>query len=409
MKLNWPTLSRALSEHGEHKRPRLRAGAVALVSMSVLTFFATTSGASGITTTPKVVSHSSLSKAAVKVLTADINGASSLRTKFAVPGPGIKASSLKGKTVFYIPLTLAIPEFAALGDALDAAFAKLGVHVVSCSGDTNPSTVNSCINEAIAEKAAGVFTFTIPPQLDAAGFASLQSHHIPVEIGAELPPTASQGNDALSYQSDGLSVYSLAADWIILNSKGNANILADEQNDSSSQVYYMQLALNQFTKYCPKTCHVTLLKTPSADVSTISSDVSAALASHTDINYAFVQYDDVLPNIMAGIQSAGDSSKIKIASTTSLLSALQLMKQGKSEYADAGSSLPYNGFAYADQLVRMILNKPILSRYAIPVRVFTRSNVGSVALTTAASDDGSWFSTFGYVAMFTKLWGVNTK
>jgi hypothetical protein len=41
----------------------------------------------------------------------------------------------------------------------------------------------------------------------------------------------------------------------------------------------------------------------------------------------------------------------------------------------------------------------------IPVRLFTRANVGGLALTPAAEESGGWFGPPDYVRQYERLWG----
>jgi hypothetical protein len=42
----------------------------------------------------------------------------------------------------------------------------------------------------------------------------------------------------------------------------------------------------------------------------------------------------------------------------------------------------------------------------IPIRLFTRTNVGDLALTPRAEESGAWFGSTGYVRESERLWGV---
>jgi ribose transport system substrate-binding protein len=326
---------------------------------------------------------------------------------FSPPGPPLTgASALRGKTVFYIPISLSIPEYHAIGAAFQYAMSLVGVHVQFCSGEANPSATTACVNEAVGEGAAGVVTDAVPYQFDAAAFQSLASHHIPLMLASEEPPAGQGiGSDSVSYQPSATLFYQLSAYWIVADSNGHANILVDEQADSSSQAAYMQLALDVFRRYCPA-CKWYMINTPTAELSHATSDVSAALLSHPGINYVFTQYDDLLQYALPAIQSAGYASKVKVASTTAILSGLQLLASKSYVYADAGDSFEYTGFAYADQMLRMMLGKPLVNNYPIPNRIFTRGNAGGLQLTTAAESNGSWYGSLSFVGMFKKLWGV---
>jgi ribose transport system substrate-binding protein len=42
----------------------------------------------------------------------------------------------------------------------------------------------------------------------------------------------------------------------------------------------------------------------------------------------------------------------------------------------------------------------------IPTRLFTRQNIGTIQVTTAAQASGTWFGSTSFENEFAKLWGV---
>jgi ribose transport system substrate-binding protein len=78
-------------------------------------------------------------------------------------------------------------------------------------------------------------------------------------------------------------------------------------------------------------------------------------------------------------------------------------------YASVGQASAYEGWADADAALRLISGTPgnQLPTYTIPVRLFTRQNVGSITLTAAGEASGGWYGSTKYTSDFLKLWGVN--
>jgi ribose transport system substrate-binding protein len=94
-------------------------------------------------------------------------------TTFAPPGPPVeRVKSLKGKSVWYIPISLSAPVFAVGNTALHTALGKVGITVHACSGQANPSATAACINQAVARGAGAIITDAVPVVLAANAFAS---------------------------------------------------------------------------------------------------------------------------------------------------------------------------------------------------------------------------------------------
>lgn len=91
---------------------------------------------------------------------------------------------------------------------------------------------------------------------------------------------------------------------------------------------------------------------------------------------------------------------------TATLAGLTDIKNHKQVYADIGDDVAYEGWADADNLLRMMASQPTVTEH-IPERLFTRQNIASIKLTNAAQGSGIWFgSPVLFQNGFEKLWGV---
>jgi ribose transport system substrate-binding protein len=333
---------------------------------------------------------------------------------FPAPGPPLKnVKSLAGKTVWYIPITQQVSFFQDVSRALQTGLGKAGVSLRTCSGEANPSATAACVNQAVAAGAGAIIVDAIPIVVAAHAFAAAQAQNIPVLVTDQLPPPPGLpgvvqgiGNHKLAYQELGATALETGvADWIIADSKGHANVLIEELTDSPSTMQYIQQgAVAEFNKYCPQ-CHLTIAKVNIANLSLIPSQTSSALLSHPDINYVMPEFDALLQGVQAGVQQSGFAHKVKGATASGLLFALQLIKSHNFLAADVGIDYPYQGWAIADEIMRMMLKQaPVNER--TPHRLFTAGNIGSLTLTPAGEASGAWYGSSAYTTMFTRLWGV---
>ncbi len=333
-------------------------------------------------------------------------------TSFPAPGPALKnVKSLAGKTVWYIPISLSVPVFAIGNDALRTALGKAGVHEHACSGEANPSATAACINQAVARGAGAIITDAVPVVLAANAFANAESHHIPVLIVNQLPPRGrlpgavrGVGNDKLAYALlQDSALVSAEADWVIADSNGKGSVLAMPFTDSPSTLAYDASALSTLHKQCAG-CKVTVQKVGLANAALIPSQTSSALLKHPGTQYVMPEFDAVLQAVGQGVQQAGFGQHLKIATAGGDLPALQEIRAGRLAL-DVGEDFPYEGWADADEILRMMLGKPVVLEH-VPVRMFTTANVGSLRLTPAAQASGEWYGSNAYTSMFEHLWGM---
>ena len=324
-----------------------------------------------------------------------------------VPSAAItNIAALKGKTVYYIPVSADVPAFAITAAAMKTALATVGVKLSVCSGNFTPSGFSSCFAQAIGAHAAAIVSDAVPYQITQGLITEASKKSIPVvvtDVNIVSPrPTAAN----ITYISGSNQQYSLAQDWIIADSGGNANVLELEATDSpTSAAGTAEYAVPQLKAHCPG-CTVTMLKFSSSNEQLLPSEISALLLKHPNINYIFSEYDQYVPGVLQGVQQASATSKIKIVAAAAALSGLQDVKSSTSVKAEIADNQVYNGWIDADEALRLMAGQPAVT-YTIPIRLFTSSNIGSVQLSNAAQASGQWFGAFGYQQQFEHLWGVH--
>lgn len=391
-------------------RPALSAALTACAAAGVLLASACAGGGSttsaGNTVTAGGASAASPAGTA-SAATAAVAAARKEVTSYAAPGPAFNASSLRGKTVYYVPISLQAESFQIVSQSLTAALRTVGVKVHACDGGVNPSTAAACFTQALGQHAAGVIADAIPYMLAAHSFDALRAAGIPVLIVNQLRPSGQKDNDQLAYMpGNAVQMLDVAADWIAADSGGQANIVAQEFTDSPNTVAYLQdNAIPTLKSGCPE-CTVTVNKISSANFGLIPSSTSSALLKNPGINYLWSEFDTILQPTMQGVQQAGGATRLKGVSADGLLGALQMLKQQNFLYADVATNYNYQAWASADMIMRMALRLPLPAMEPIPLRVIDRTNIGQVSDITAAGEmSGDWFGPTTYKTMFAKLWG----
>ncbi len=370
---------------------------LALVTLGGMMVGVTASGASRMTT------KTGLAYARTQI--AKYSGQAELPTVLPVK----HIASLKGKTVWYVPLTNAADSLAGMGTTMAEALKKVGANVQVCDGGGLPTTVATCLTSAAQQGAAAVVTSYIDYDMAPTGFQALATAGIPVIVGSEPPDPGVTATKNLQF-TYGTAVNDLAGEamaWeTILQSHGTANVLVLRLTDSTSTTATGNIEISQIKKYCPG-CTVTSIDIQTAALSQVPSNVAAALTANPSINYITVPVDNYLPPVTGALAAAGLTSKVRVISADGGLAGLQDVAAG-SLLADAGGSIEFIGWQYADAVIRILSGDPVSPAPVGPVRIFTKANIGRITLNENQYLTMNWYGIgeAAFEAPFLKAWGV---
>lgn len=317
------------------------------------------------------------------------------------------ASSLRGKTVWYIPIGSAVPILSAFGDGVQQAATAIGMKYKTCDGKFLPTTIAACLNQAATQGADAVITGYIDYQLVPTAFDNLVSKNIPVLIAGEKPSGGKTSSPKLAFYDTSASIdilQRLGANEIIADSGGTAKVLFVGVTDSPQTKGAAIFAKKYFAEHCPK-CTFTEIDYNTASLNKVPSQVSSALISHPKTNYVFPALDAGAPGALNGIQTAGFSNKVKLVSTNGALDSVQRVKSGGVQIADIGFSPIYTGWQFTDGLLRMMKGGTPIETAGV-VRAFTKTNVGDLTLTPAAYATNAWYGSDAYRQTFLTAWGA---
>lgn len=317
-------------------------------------------------------------------------------------------SKLKGKTVWYIPIGSAVPILNAFGLGIQQAVEKIGLKFHVCDGKFLPTTIASCLDQAATQGADAVITGYIDYQLVPTSFDKLVSKNIPVLIAGEQPSGGKTNSSKLAFYDTSSSIdllQKLSADAVIADSNGKAKVLFIGVTDSPQTQGAATYAKKYFADNCPG-CTYTQIDYNTASLNKVPSQVSSALISHPDTDYVMPALDAGAPGAISGIQSAGFSNKVKLASTNGALDSLQRIKAGQVQFVDIGFSPIYTGWQFTDGLLRMLDGGvPDTSNPGV-LRVFDKDTVAGLTLTPQAYATNDWYGPDTYEQTFLKAWGA---
>jgi ribose transport system substrate-binding protein len=318
-------------------------------------------------------------------------------------------ASLKGKVIWYIPITNAVDSLAGMGTTMTAALAKLGATVQVCDGGGLPTTVATCLTNASQQGASAVVTSYIDYDMAPTGFQALATAGIPVIVGNE-PPDAGvtpTKNLQFTYGTKQTDLFAaLMAFETIASSKGKAHVLVIRLTDSASTTTASNLEITDLKRYCPA-CVVTTVNAQTAALTQLPSTVSAALTANPDINYVTVPTDAYLPPVTGAIASSGFTTKVRVISADGGVAGLQDVVSG-SMLADPGNPIEWVGYEYADAVLRILSGDPVAQEPVGPTLIFTKANLAGLSLTESNYSSMSWYHVgqAAFVAPYLKAWGA---
>jgi len=324
------------------------------------------------------------------------------------PGPAIDVSSLKGKTIYWIPITSQAPIFSVEQKAATEAFAAAGITLQLCDGQANPAAVAKCVNQAVSAKAGGIIATSIPPEFAAQAFSSAVQANIPLEFvntkDATVP--ADWGKLAAALPANFVQQAKINNDLIIKDSGGNAKVLLVGVTDSSVTTSAYEEGMKAYLKdKCPK-CEVDTVEVGSTTLSNLASQVSASLVKNPNTQYIFVEFDSFAPPVVQALRQLNKTKSIKLVTMLGQLDGLQRVADGTA-FADTGYSIAALGWNEADVMMRLMLgNDPAVAKHVTPIKTFTQSTVQGLDLSQEGWASGKWTSQDDFRAMFKKLWNV---
>jgi ribose transport system substrate-binding protein len=352
-------------------------------------------------------SSSSASSAGVTKAQQMVSQYAAATTSYPVPSASISGlSKLKGRTVYYIPLTEYIPGFAITAAEMKTALAAVGVKFQECNGDANPTAISACVTQAEGADAAGIVLDSIPQEMVPNAISGAEGKNIPVIIADQYAPSGTTNTDKLSYVEGVVNQPSQIAWWIIDSTSGKANFIIGQEDDSQSSSEYVQNSLSIYKQYCPDCTYSVKAITASMTSQEETSSVTSNLQADPSATLYYTEFEDSLQNTIAGIQAAGKTSSVGVAVAGGSTDGLGLLKSGADNVkAVVVVDQAYAGWALSDEILRMGAGSaPVAETF--PSRLFTSENIGTIQVTSAAQDSGAWFGDDSYQAQFEKLWGL---
>lgn len=334
----------------------------------------------------------------------------SAKPKFAPPGPPLDAAKLKGKTIAIQMVDGRIGAIRDVADAVQRAAAKAGLKTTIFDAQSSPVRMQQGFQEAINNGADAIVNDGNVVKIIANQIKAAKDKGIPTVEAINSPPVAGvpgQGSDPNTYGNvapDSFLTGQLSAATAIVNTNGKAQVVimnTSEVSASPTIVKGMKDALEK----CPSCSIVQITDTPLEQWSTAITGLTTTIVrSHPNVNYLLPIYSDMGIFAAAGIQQAGATGKVHIASFNGTPAAQALVKKGDIYAANTAQDNEWIGWAVVDQAMRGMLKMEPADPIS-PVRYVATKDLQNV---DTSSSPALSLALFGddYKQGFLKLWGL---
>ena len=329
--------------------------------------------------------------------------------KFTGPTSKVDLAKAKGKTVYYVSLTEEIPALHEWGVVLAQQLKAAGVTTQKCDAKGSPDGITTCLQQALAAKPAMIVAQALDTKFIASYIARAKAQGIKfvtAQTGTPGIPTV-PGDDA-EVTFDYPQVGRILADWFVADSgctKGGPQVIT---STSSRQPSAAEVAgiLSEVKKLCPSLSIPSVQNVLIPDWPTkLSTTTRSLLTASPNLNYLLPLYDGMTIYMVPAINGIlAAKSRVKVASfnATPVVIQNELTKTSPLA-ADVGGPNQWYGVALADQVLRVLAGQPAVANENVPLRLFTRDNVGTI---DPKKDESTWYGSVNPICEYHKLWGL---
>jgi ribose transport system substrate-binding protein len=316
--------------------------------------------------------------------------------KVAVPSVPADASKARGKNVWNIAFSSAIPLSNAATAGFDQAAAAVGVKVTNFDGQGEPAIWSQGIEEAVAHHASAIYLDGSVSSLAPTALHEALAARIPI-----ITSTAGNPGDPLNgLYTDVSTQYTnfgrIMADVALAKTRCNAKIALFTSTELSALVEMDNGVESEVRSLCPTTCKVTIENADPGTIATTAGPLAQDVVRRDpQINFIISAYDALALYLIPGLKQA--NSTIPIVSQSGSPANMQFVKDG-TQYADlAFPDNQYIGWLAFDEVIRALAGQPAATEQ-VPAQLVIHGQ---------SFNPNDPFPDFGdFASLFEKSWGV---
>jgi ribose transport system substrate-binding protein len=301
---------------------------------------------------------------------------------FTAPGPQVDISKLKGKSMFVIPL-VPNPFNESIQNTMRDIAQKVGIRFTLYPNQGQASQWVQGMNQAITAKPDIIVLSTAPdprvlqPQLTAAKKAGIPVvvTHFYDDSSPDPPECEGCAAGVTALVTAPFNVAGkAAADWIVTDSGGKANVLVIGGADILPSPGTVDTVKKEIEGNCSG-CKVTVANIPVSEWNTkTQGEVQAALNKDPTINYVYPLYDAMVAGAVPAVQTLGRKGRVKVVSYNGSPYVLKYIQDNNIAAMDVGEDTVGIGYASMDQSFRILTGMdPVDER--TPIRIWDSTNI----------------------------------
>lgn len=297
------------------------------------------------------------------------------------PADAFDAKKAAGKTIFSIQENSTNPFTNTVVAGMREVADMVGVKIVDYPNQGQRTQWIQGIQQAISRKVAAIVLSggTIGPIYFKEQAVAAERAGIPIitVVDRDLTQDA-QPNTAARVSQPYAEAARLDADWIIKQTKCDANVLVLTTNEVIAGDIGSRAAQDEFDKHCGDGCKTKFVNVPLSQWSTkIGTTTQTEVSSNPDLNYVFPLYDPMAQFVVPAIQLGGGITRVKVATYNGTPGILRMIQTGDTVEMVVGENEIHLGYAAMDQAMRLMIGVDPISDgdFGIPLRVFDDSNV----------------------------------
>jgi ribose transport system substrate-binding protein len=326
----------------------------------------------------------------------------------APPTESVEAADASDKTLLTIPVVASIPIVKTVNDAAEEALDLVGADLGVCDGKGQVAEYGRCVQQGVVNGADSMIFYSIPTDLVTAQVEEASSEGVSFIQGFAwdpgLPPVPEQD---IGVEAQVTFCYSCAgkrlAHFVTADSEGQANAVIIWSSDVPSGKLLVPGFEQEIERLCPA-CNVRVEDVPVPQWGRLGTLTQSLLTQDSTIDYIVPIYDGMVFNIAPAIHAANAQDRVKIASFNATPAVMEMMANNDIVAADVGANNVWFGWGIADQFFRLATGQSAVPDENIPLRTFTRENIGEIDL---KANESTWYGDTDYEALYKETWGLD--
>lgn len=289
---------------------------------------------------------------------------------------------------------------------LQHAGKELGWDVTVTDGGGNPRQQNSAILDAVSAGSNVIVLVAVDPAAVQLGLKAAKEAGVLVVSGSNgidspnpvVKPDANQNWVAFDVGPDYAALGRSAADWIIKDSDGKANIAVFSDKEFPSVLAFEAGLLDGLGKCSDCVVSPQQYFTGNQVGQALNQQTVGYLRAHPDVDYLFSPFDPAAASQVPAIAQAGFGKRVKLVGVLGDQQNLDFIRKGQVQVADAAYDNEYMGWAIADQIIRTLNKQPLAEPHGenLPFTVLDKTNL--------PPEGSDWVADFDYKSKFLELW-----